>query len=271
MIVHLADDAWTDIVAPIEQLLLDLIFNDLAALFDDENFFKADRKLPHAFRLKRPRHPDLVEPQADLGGDVRRDAEFTQSLTNVLVALARGHDAVPRVRRIHRDAVDLVGAGEGNRGKALVILEAFILRVTVVRPAQIETARRHLEIGRNDKRCHLVVEIDFRRGFDRLGDDLHTDPAAGIARHRNTEQPHLDHLVDARWIKIRHQRRDKRMVGLMRYGRRLGAVVVACKTQHTAVFGRPGRIAMAEYVTATVHTWPLAVPDAGDAIELRTG
>ena len=37
MIVHLANDARTDIVAPVEQFLLDLVLDDLAALFDDEN------------------------------------------------------------------------------------------------------------------------------------------------------------------------------------------------------------------------------------------
>ena len=148
VIVHLADDARPDIVAPVEQLLLDLVLDDLAALFDDEDFFEADRELPHALRLQRPGHADLVEPEPDLGGDLRRDAEFAQRLADVLVALARGHDAEPRVRRIHGDAVDLVGAGKGDRGKPLVVLQPPVLVVAVVGPAQIEAARRHLEIGR---------------------------------------------------------------------------------------------------------------------------
>ena len=45
MVIHLADDARAHVVTPVEQLLLDLILDDLAALFDDENLFEADREL----------------------------------------------------------------------------------------------------------------------------------------------------------------------------------------------------------------------------------
>jgi hypothetical protein len=98
VLVHLADDARTDIVTPVEQLLLDLVLDDLSALFDDHDFFKTDGEFAHSLWLQRPRHADLVKPQTDLGGDLRRDPEFAQRLPDVLVALARGHDAEPRVR-----------------------------------------------------------------------------------------------------------------------------------------------------------------------------
>ena len=266
MLVHLADDARADVVAPVEQLLLDLVLDDLAALLDDEDLFETDREFAHALRLQRPRHADLVEPQADLGGDLRGDAEFAQRLADVLVALARGHDAEARVRRIHGDAVDLVGAGKGDRGKALVVLQAAVLLVAVVGPAQIEPARRHLEIGRDDEGLHLVGEIDLRRGLHRLGDHLHADPAAGVARHRDAEQAHLDHFVDAGGIEIGHQRRDEGVVGLMRHGGGFGAVVVAGETQHAAVLGRARGIAVAEHVAAAIDAGALAVPDADHAV-----
>ncbi len=127
MLVHLADDARTDVVAPVEQLLLDLVLDDLAAFLDDQDLFEADREFAHALRLQRPGHADLVKPQADLGGDFRGDAELAQRLADILVALARRHDAEARVRRIHGDAVDLVGARERDRGKALVVLQAPVL------------------------------------------------------------------------------------------------------------------------------------------------
>ena len=73
MVVHLADDARPHIVAPVEQLLLDLVLDDLAALLDDENLFEANGEFTHSLRLQRPGHADLVEPQSDLGGDLRRD------------------------------------------------------------------------------------------------------------------------------------------------------------------------------------------------------
>ena len=187
VVVHLADDARPHIVAPVEQLLLDLVLDDLAALLDDENLLEADGEFAHPLRLQRPRHADLVEPKADLGGDLRRDAEFAQRLPDILVALARRHDAEPRVRRIHGDAVDLVGAGEGDRGETLVVLQAAVLIVAVVGPAQIEAARRHLEIGGDDEGLHLVGKVDLGGGLDGLGDHLHADPAAGIARHRDSQ------------------------------------------------------------------------------------
>ncbi len=184
MLVHLADDARPHIVAPIEELLLDLVLDDLAALLDDEDFFESHGELPHAFRLQRPRHADLVKSEADLGGNFRCHPELAQRLPDILVALARRHDTEPRVRRIHGDAVDLVGAGECDRGETLVVLQAAVLIVAVIGPAQIEAAGRHLEIGRDDERLHLVGKIDLRGGLHGLGDHLHADPAAGIARHR---------------------------------------------------------------------------------------
>src|SRR5207302_8102764 len=99
----------------------DLIFDDLAPLLDDEDLLEPDRKLPHPFGLQRPGHADLVKPKSDLGCDLRRDAEFTQRLADILIALARRHDAITRVWRIHGDAVDLVGAGKGNGGIAFIV------------------------------------------------------------------------------------------------------------------------------------------------------
>ncbi len=266
VVVHLADDAGTDVVAPVEQFLLDLILDDLAAFLDDEDFFEADRELPHAFRLQRPGHADLVKSKADLGGHLRRHAELAQRLANIFVTLAGRHDAEAGVRRIHGDAVDLVGACKRDRSKALVVLQAAVLVEAVVRPAQVEAARRHLEIGRDDERRHLVGEVDFRRGLDRLGDHLHADPASAVARHRYPQQAHLDHFMDAGGVEIGHQRRDEGMVRLMRDGRGFRAVIVTGQTKYAAVFGRACRVAVAEYIAAAVDAGALAVPDADHAI-----
>src|SRR5689334_19240702 len=72
-------------------------------------------------------------------------------------------------------------------------------------------------------------------------------------------------------IEIRHQRRDESVVGLMRDGGGLCAVVVAGKHQHAAVLGRACRIAVAEDVAAAVDAGALAVPDADHAVILGTG
>src|SRR4051812_8803221 len=72
--------------------------------------------------------------------------------------------------------------------------------------------------------------------------------------------------MDARGIEIRHQRGDEGVVRLMRHGGRFGAVVIAGKAQHTAVFRRAGSIAVAEHVAAAIDARALAVPDADYAI-----
>jgi hypothetical protein len=187
VVVHLADDARANVVAPIEQLLLDLILDDLAPFLDDENLFQPDRELPYAFRLQRPGHADLVEPKSDLGRDFLGNAEFAQRLTNVFVTLAGSHDAVTGVRRIHGNSVDLVGARERDCGIALVVLQTQVLLIAIVGPAQIEPARRHLEVSRDDEGFHLVGEVDLGRGLHGLGDHFHADPAPRIARHRDAQ------------------------------------------------------------------------------------
>ena len=61
------------------------------------------------------------------------------------------------------------------------------------------------------------------------------------------------------------------MVRLMRDGGGFGAVVVAGKTQHAAVFRRARGIAVAEHVAAAVDAGALAVPDADHAVMLGAG
>ena len=230
MIVHLADDARAHIVTPVKQLLLDLIFDDLATLFDDENLFEPDCELPYAVRLQRPRHADLIKPQTDFCSDLFGDAEFAQRLPHILITLAGRHDPEARIRRIHRDAVDLVGARECNRCEALVVLQSGVLIVAIIRPAQVQSALRHLEIGRYHELLHLVGKVDLGRRLNSFGNDFHADPATGIARHRDTQKTHLDDLVDRGRVKVRHERRHERVVGLMRDRRGFGAVVVAGET-----------------------------------------
>ena len=77
------------------------------------------REFAHAQRLQGPGHADLVKAQADRFRHRAVDAEPGQRLARLLVAFARGGDAIARVRRVDDDAVDLVGAGEGERGIGL--------------------------------------------------------------------------------------------------------------------------------------------------------
>jgi hypothetical protein len=77
--------------------------------------------------------------------------------------------------------------------------------------------------------------------------------------------------MDAGRIKIRHQRGDEGVVGLMRNGGGLCAVVVTGKDEHAAVLGGARRVAVPEHVAAAIDAGALAVPDADHAIMLGAG
>ncbi len=61
------------------------------------------------------------------------------------------------------------------------------------------------------------------------------------------------------------------MVGLMRDGGGLCAVVVAGKAEHAAVLGGARRVAVAKDVAAAVDAGTLAVPDADCAVIFGAG
>ena len=88
LFVELADHARAHVVAPVVELLLQLVFDDLALLLDDEDLVEAFGELAHAFGLERPRHRDLEDADADLGGVGFGDAEVVERLAHVEIALA---------------------------------------------------------------------------------------------------------------------------------------------------------------------------------------
>ena len=148
MLVELADDARPDVGAPVEELLLDLVLDDLAPLLDDQHLVQPFGEMPDGLRLQRPGHADLEDAQADRGHFLRTDLELAQRLQHVLIGLARGDDAEAGIGHIMGDFVDAIGAGEGDRGIALVGLQPIVLHQRRIGPAQVEPAGRQLEIGR---------------------------------------------------------------------------------------------------------------------------
>ena len=47
------------------------------------------------------------------------------------------------------------------------------------------------------------------------------------------------------------------------------AVIVTGKAQHATVFCRTSRIAVTKHIAAAINAWPLAIPDADDAVVVR--
>ncbi len=89
LLVEFADDARADILAPVVELLLELVFEQLAFFLDDENFLQPFGKVADAFRFERPDHADLVQADADLGGQRIVDAEFVERLADVEIGFCR--------------------------------------------------------------------------------------------------------------------------------------------------------------------------------------
>ncbi len=222
---------------------------------------------------KRPRHADLVEAQADRLRHRLVDAEPGQRLARLLVALARGDDAVLRLGRIDHHAVDLVDPREGERGIGLVVLQPMVLGPTVVGPAVVEAVGRDRELflARNHDVDPLVGEIDGRGALDRVGDGLHRHPAARIARHRDAQQAEAHELVDRGRVQHRNRRRREGVLRLVRDGGGFGAVIVADDAQHAAVGGAAHGVAVFEGVAGAVGARPLAVPDAEHAVIADAG
>ena len=139
--VELADDARTHVVAPVVELLLQLVFDDLPLFLDDEDLVKPFGEMADALGLERPRHRDLVHAHADLRGVGFGDAEIVQRLAHVEIALAAGDDAEPRLGRIDDDPVQLVRRGNSGAPRR-PCSPASVLRSRGSRRASGSTRRR---------------------------------------------------------------------------------------------------------------------------------
>ena len=269
--VELADDARAGVLAPVVELFLQLVLDHLALLLDDEDFLEPARELADAVGFERPGHRDLEHADADLGGRRFVDAEFLERFQHVHVRLARRDDAEPRVRRIDRRAVQLVGAGVRDGGvDAVVLHQRFLLArldaERVGRQPAVQPAFRHREVlGVHDARL-VEIRRDRRGRFDGVGERLERDGATGVARHREAVEAQLDVFLDVARIQHRDHRCREQVIALVRQRGRVRTVVVAGDEQHAAVLRRAGEIHVLEDVAAAVDARALAVPEGEHAV-----
>ncbi len=271
LLVELADDARAHVVAPVVELLLQLVLDDLALLLDDQDLLQAEREVAHAFGLERPGHADLVDADAQRRALALVEAEVLQRLAHVEVALAAGDDAEARVRGVDDHPVQAVHPAVVQCRVHLVVLHPRLGGEERVGPADRHAVRRQREVVGNDDAGARRVDVDRRRTLDRVGDALEADPAAGVAAHRPAVQPEVEDLLHRRGIQHRHQRGRERVVGLVRDRRRLRRVVVAGEHQHAAVPRRARVVGVLEHVAAAIHARALAVPHREHAVDLRAG
>ena len=88
LFVELADDARAHVVAPVVELLLQLVFDDLPLFLDHQDLLEPFGEMAHALGLERPGHRDLEHADADFGGVGLADAEVVERLAHVEIALA---------------------------------------------------------------------------------------------------------------------------------------------------------------------------------------
>ena len=171
--------------------------------------------MAHAIGFERPDHGDLVEANAEFGGQRIVDAEVVERLPHVEVALAASDDAELGVGRVDHHAVELVGAAVGQRCVELLVEQARFLVERRVGPADVEAAGRQFVIGRDDDAHAVRRDVDRGRGFDRVGQRLEGHPATGVARQRPAVQAEVEVFLHSGWRQHRHHRRLEGVFGLV--------------------------------------------------------
>ena len=271
LLVELADDPRPHVFAPVVELFLQLIFEQLALFLDHQDLVESLGEMAHPFGLERPHHADLVQPDADLGGACRVDAQVVERLAHVEIALARRDDAEPCRRRIDHHPVEAIGAAIGQCRIQLVVQQATLLHERRIGPADVQSVSWQCEVRRDPHLHPLRVDIDRGRGLDGVGERLECDPAARVARQRPTMHAIVDVFLDTARGQHRHHHRLEEVIGLVRKGRRLGGVVVAGDRQHATVLRRAGRIGVAKDVAAAIDAGAFPVPHCEHAVAAGVG
>ena len=270
-LVELADHPRAHVVAPVVDMFLELVFDDLAFFLHHQDFVQPIGERAYRIRLQRPGHGHLEQPQADLVYLRRTDAEFLQRLQHVAIRLAGGDDAEACLFGVERGAVEPVDARISDGRVDLVVLHQRFLLAR--RNAQrvggqvcVHAIRRQGHILRQQGFDVQVVGRDRARGLHGVGQRLEADRQAGEARHREAVQAQFQVFLHAVRVQERDHRRREQVVALVRQGGRIRAVVVAGDQQHAPLGCRAGVAHVLEHVAAAVHTRRLAVPHGEHAV-----
>ena len=171
-----------------EELLLHLRLDQRALLLDDQDRLQAFGEAVHAVRLERPGNGDLVEPDPEVGGALFVDAEEIERAQRIEPAFSERDDAEARTRAASdHDAVELVGANEGEHRRPLPAVQQLFLFERVPPRPDVEAAGRRGEIG-NDRRDPIERSVDHAGQFDVVLDAFDPGPDAGKARQRPAHQ-----------------------------------------------------------------------------------
>jgi hypothetical protein len=263
LLVPLADDQ-RRVRAAVEEVL-ELRLDQRALFLDHHDLLEAVGEGEHALGLERPDQAELEHAQAEPGGEILIDAEVVERLAQIQIRLAGRDDAKARARAVEHAPIERVRAGERTHRLELEAVQPLLLGERRVRPADVQAARRRLEVVGHADRGARGIEFDRGRRVDRVVHALQADPAAAVAGQRKAEQPELEQLGDPRRVDHRDHRVEKRELALVRRGRGLAGVIVAHAHQHAAERGGAGEVGVAEGVAGAIDARPLAVPHAEHA------
>ena len=270
-LVELADDA-RRVGAAVEHLLGEHL-EEGALFFDHEDLFEAFGELAHDGRFHREQHAHLEHADAVAAQRVGVEAHLEEGLHEVVVGLARRHDAEPGIRVLEDDVVEIVLAGvalgdfEAAGVERLLHLEGLDAHVHAEVHVRRELLAVEHEVGGDEVEAR-GVDAGGAGAVGHVGDDLHADPQAGQARHVVAVQAQVEDFLDVGRVERGHADVEQHGLGLAGEGGALAARVVADDGEHAAVLADAGVVGVLEGVAGAVDARGLAVPHAGDAVEL---
>ena len=201
------------------------------------------------------------------------EAHLEEGLLQIVVGLAGGHDAQPRVRVREHDVVELVLAGvalghfEAAGVERLLHLQRFDAHVHAEVHVRRELLAVEHQVGRDEIQARRI-DVGGAGAVSHVGDALHADPQARQTGHVVAVQAEVENFLDVARVQRGHADVEQHRLGLAGEGGALAARVVADDGEHAAVLADAGVVGVLEGVAGAVNTRCLAVPHAGDTVEL---
>src|SRR4029079_9630092 len=216
----------------------------------------------------RPNTGNFEDAQTQIVALHLVDAELIERLAHIEIGFTGRDDAdFRRAAAGSDDAIEPVGAHEGQHRIALEVVQTRFLPEDGVDKPDIEPALGHLEIVWRDDLDAIDRAVDHAGRLDRLVATLERRPCAGEARHRPAIERVVDDFLHASRIKDRHHHIDEVEFRLMRGRRRFSRMIVAHQSDDATVLGGAGKIGVTEHVAGPIDARTFAVPHAEYAIE----
>ena len=129
------------------------------------------------------------------------------------------------------------------------------------------TGRHHKVFGDDDVDA---IRINLHRGrrFHHFLNRLHARPQARETAHGKGVQAHVQNVLHIAGEEHRRAAGLEDVIALVRRGGGFADVVIARNRNHAAMLRGARHVRVLEHVRAAIHTRPLAVPDAKNAVEL---